>query len=97
MELNKNEITPENDPSIPELAGKDMMVVMFLLLKKVGMIQIPQEVFDNVPEDVNLHIERQWDGVNKVWRFFVREDRKRGKVKPHLHLPADKKVITNFN
>ena len=70
----------------PVLSGKDLNVVMYLLLGKVGTIEIPQEVFDTAPGPEELAIERQWDGTNKIWRFFIKKKPKNRKRKPKLVL-----------
>jgi hypothetical protein len=84
---------PEDDivEEIPVLSGKDMSTLMYLLLGKVGTIEIPQEVFDNAPGPEKLKLEMQWDENNKVWRFFIKS--KPSKRKPKLVLPRKKKVV----
>jgi len=71
----------------PVLSGKDMNTLVYLLLGKVGTIEIPQEVFDNAPGSDVLAMERQWDGTNKIWRFFIKKKPKNRKRKPKLVLP----------
>lgn len=75
----------------PVLSGKDMNTLMYLLLGKVGTIEVPQEVFDNAPDPEELTIERQWDGTHKIWRFFIKK--KPSNRKPKLVLPKRKKVV----
>lgn len=79
----------------PPFTGKDLNAVMWLLLKTVGMVEIPLDVLNAAPGPDILKIERQWDGVNKVWRFFV--PRKEGKKHSKLFLPRKKKLITGLN
>lgn len=81
----------------PVLSGKDMNVLMYLLLGKVGTIEIPQEVFDNAPGPDVLAMERQWDGTNKIWRFFVKKKPKNRKRKPKLALPQRKRGLMLSN
>jgi hypothetical protein len=68
----------------PVLSGKDMSTLLYLLLGKVGTIEIPQEVFENAPGPEVLKIERQWDGVNKIWRFFNKKKPSKRKSKLKL-------------
>lgn len=79
---NGEEKTEEVD--IPELTGKDMNALMYILLQKVGTVEIPQEVFDTAPGPDKLRIERQWDVNKKVWRFFIF---RKVRQKPLLLLP----------
>lgn len=67
----------------PELSGKDMSTLLYLLLGKVGTIEIPQEVFDTAPGPDVLKIERQWDATHKVWRFFNKKkpSKRKNKIK----------------
>lgn len=76
----------------PELTPQNLWVVMYLLLARIGTLEIPQDIFDQSPGPDKLPIERQWDGVNKVWRFFIK--RKPSQRKPRLILP-NRHVITN--
>jgi len=70
----------------PVLSGKDINTLMYLLLDKVGTIEIPQEVFDTAPGPDVLATERQWDGTNKIWRFFIKKKPKNRKRKPIFRL-----------
>ena len=72
--------------AVPVLSGKDMNTLVYLLLGKIGTIEIPQEVFDNAPGPDVLAMERQWDGTNKIWRFFIKKKPKNRKRKPKLGL-----------
>jgi len=63
------DVTGEQE-KVSVLSGKDMNALLYLLLGKVGTIEIPQEVFDSAPGPEVLKIERQWDNTNKIWRFF---------------------------
>ena len=83
--------TPIEAP--PELSNKDMYALMYLLLAKVGTIEIPQTVFDSAPGPEVLQIARQWDSVQKVWRFFVQ--RKPRDKKPKLFIPKKPGIITS--
>ena len=95
MEKEKAEDKSEADilEDAPVLSGKDMNTLMYLLLGKVGTIEIPQEVFDNAPAPDKLKIEMQWDENNKVWRFFIKK--KPSKRKPKLVLPKKRLVLSN--
>lgn len=88
-----NKTEKDNTEDIPILSGKDMNVLLYLLLNKVGTIEIPQEVFDNAPGPDVLTMERQWDGTNKVWRFFIKK--KPRKRKPKLVLPRKGLTLSN--
>jgi len=79
----KGDIIGEQEKT-PVLSGKDMNSLLYLLLGKVGTIEIPQEVFDSAPGPEVLKIERQWDSTHKVWRFFHKK--KPSKRKPKLKL-----------
>jgi len=68
----------------PVLSGKDMNALLYLLLGKVGTIEIPQEVFDSAPGPEVLKIERQWDDTNKIWRFFNKKKPSNRKSKLRL-------------
>jgi hypothetical protein len=74
----------------PVLSGKDMNTLLYLLLGKVGTIEIPQEVFDNAPGPEELTMERQWDGTNKIWRFFIKKKPKNRKRKRKLVLSKNR-------
>jgi hypothetical protein len=78
-------VGPGEQEKTPVLSGKDMSTLLYLLLSKVGTIEIPQEVFDNAPGPEELTTERQWDGTNKIWRFFIKKKPKNRK--PRLVLP----------
>jgi hypothetical protein len=84
------------DADTPVLTGKDMNALMYLLLGKVGTIEIPQEVFDTAPGPERLKIEMQWDGTNKTWRFFIMRKRSKNK-KPNLILPRNRGIVTTTN
>jgi hypothetical protein len=79
----------------PVLSGKDMNTLVYLLLGKVGTIEIPQEVFDTAPGPEKLTMERQWDGTNKIWRFFIKMKPKNRKRKPKLALPRKRIMLSN--
>ena len=79
----------------PVLSGKDMSTLMYLLLGKIGTIEIPQEVFDNAPGPDVLKIEMQWDETNKTWRFFIKKKPKNRKRKPKLVLPKKRLTLPN--
>jgi hypothetical protein len=80
----------------PVLSGKDMNALMYLLLKQVGTIEIPQEVFESAPGPEVLRIEMQWDKTNKVWRFFIMRKRNKAKAGKNLILPRSKgSIISN--
>ena len=91
----KDENTKPEDTTedIPVLSGKDMNALVYLLLGKVGTIEIPQAVFDEAPGPEVLQIERQWDGTNKVWRFFNKK--KPSNRKPKLVLPRKGLTLSN--
>lgn len=82
--------TAEHTAEIPVLTGKDMNALLYLILKKLGTIEIPQEVFDTAPGPDKIKIEMQWDAVNRIWRFFVKRQIRK---KPELHLPQHKRLI----
>jgi hypothetical protein len=77
----------------PVLSGKDMNTLLYLLLGKVGTIEIPQEVFGNAPGPEKLKIEMQWDETHKVWRFFNKKKPKNRK--PKLVLPKKRVILPN--
>lgn len=85
----------EVDEETPPFTGKDLNAVMWFLLKTVGTLEMPIDVLNAAPGPDILKIERQWDGVNKVWRFFV--PRKEGKKLSKLFVPRKKKLITELN
>jgi hypothetical protein len=95
QEKDKSEDKSEADilEDAPVLSGKDMNTLMYLLLGKVGTIEIPQEVFDSAPGPDKLKIEMQWDETHKIWRFFIKKKPKNRNRKPKLVLPRRKKVI----
>jgi len=73
--------------NVPVLSGKDMNTLLYLLLNKVGTIEIPQEVFEDAPKPEILKIEMQWDDTNKIWRFFNKRKRKKRKNRLKLVMP----------
>jgi hypothetical protein len=85
----------EETPDTPPFTGKDLNALVWFLLKTTGMVEMPQDVLDAAPGPDVLKIERQWDGVNKVWRFFV--PRRDGKKLSKMFLPPKKKLITGLN
>jgi len=97
--VNKTENKENNEAEIlekaPVLSGKDMSTLMYLLLSKVGMIEIPQGVFDTAPGPEVLTTERQWDETNKTWRFFIKKKPKNRKRKPKLVLPKKRLILSN--
>lgn len=86
-------LAEDMDAKTPVLTGKDMNALLYLLLDKVGTIEIPQEVFNSVPGPERLKIEMQWDGVNKVWRFFIMRNRTKKKNNLILHRNRGKIIL----
>ena len=75
----------------PVLSGKDMNALLYLLLQRLGTIEIPQEVFDSAPGPEKIKVEMQWDGTNRIWRFFIK--RKPRDRRPKLILPHNRGLV----